>query len=449
MENRRVSKHFYCYVCKKDFKLLVDPERLEEVSCPTCNQRFVVLAPNVPPKPAEPIPPPQPQPTDPNFREYSGPQQDPGYFHGSRPSVPVQEPMYDGYPSFQQPHPVPEPEYEDGEEAGYSPEQAGPYGEEMKSSAQFYGEPQTMFFPSATANIQISGSMPGGFHISFGGGEPEVRRTVGRRLPGDPRLGRGHHHQTHMMETGFPPMPFPMGMPAFPNMNNLFGNLGFPGLHFNDFFGQDNMFSIDPDFDAEDFGINFSSNFIPAGGDIDLAEALSFQQEQPTGNPPASKRAVTRLPIFALEEKHCKKGADGKLEFPACTICCSNIGLGEKAQLLPCGHMYHPDCIKPWFDQNNTCPTCRYELPTDDVGYEEERRRNAASRRQQRRQQRESTRVPPRVHVRPAPRRVPAPVPPRASAPAPAAGHQHHYVHRFSGGPSRGRGHGFDKGGFK
>jgi len=117
----------------------------------------------------------------------------------------------------------------------------------------------------------------------------------------------------------------------------------------------------------EDFGNNFASNF-----DLEyifhLGQLLSMQTSQPA-RPPASKEAVSNLPVFKLEKKHCKVGTNGKWDLPGCAICCSNIALGEECQLLPCGHMYHPACVKPWFDQNNTCPTCRYELPTDDPAY--------------------------------------------------------------------------------
>ncbi|CDW86796.1 ring finger protein [Stylonychia lemnae] len=38
---------------------------------------------------------------------------------------------------------------------------------------------------------------------------------------------------------------------------------------------------------------------------------------------------------------------------------------------MPCTHMFHDECLIPWLEKHNSCPTCRFELPTEDNDYEQ------------------------------------------------------------------------------
>ena len=35
--------------------------------------------------------------------------------------------------------------------------------------------------------------------------------------------------------------------------------------------------------------------------------------------------------------------------------------MGEEVQVMPCsdGHVFHPPCLAPWLENNNSCPSCR------------------------------------------------------------------------------------------
>ncbi|CAN4076615.1 unnamed protein product [Withania somnifera] len=100
--------------------------------------------------------------------------------------------------------------------------------------------------------------------------------------------------------------------------------------------------------------------------------------------PPASKQVVENLPVTTItDEVLTKLGADAE-----CAICREVLVVDDKMQELPCKHMFHPPCLKPWLDKHNSCPICRHELLTDDHHYEswkerekeaEEERKGAAN----------------------------------------------------------------------
>ncbi|XP_073059914.1 uncharacterized protein [Primulina eburnea] len=87
------------------------------------------------------------------------------------------------------------------------------------------------------------------------------------------------------------------------------------------------------------------------------------------GSPPAAKSVVENLPSVVytkevVEENSC---------LVSCAVCMDEFAVGEKLTRMPCFHLYHGECILPWLHNRNTCPVCRYELPTDDADYERRR----------------------------------------------------------------------------
>ncbi|EQC40431.1 hypothetical protein SDRG_02327 [Saprolegnia diclina VS20] len=42
-----------------------------------------------------------------------------------------------------------------------------------------------------------------------------------------------------------------------------------------------------------------------------------------------------------------------------CSICTEVYSAGETVATLPCAHLFHDDCIKPWFAEHDKCPQCK------------------------------------------------------------------------------------------
>lgn len=60
--------------------------------------------------------------------------------------------------------------------------------------------------------------------------------------------------------------------------------------------------------------------------------------------PPASKQVVANLPVITVTDEFLMKlVADAE-----CAICREVLVVDDKMQELPCKHMFHPPCLKPW-----------------------------------------------------------------------------------------------------
>jgi hypothetical protein len=50
-----------------------------------------------------------------------------------------------------------------------------------------------------------------------------------------------------------------------------------------------------------------------------------------------------------------------------CAICIDDFESGESIRPLPCGHIYHPECVDPWLlKHNRKCPTCQQDCVVEE-----------------------------------------------------------------------------------
>ncbi|XP_047066272.1 E3 ubiquitin-protein ligase RING1-like [Lolium rigidum] len=73
------------------------------------------------------------------------------------------------------------------------------------------------------------------------------------------------------------------------------------------------------------------------------------------GQPPATPASIAALPTVQVSEPAA-----------VCAICKDDLPLAAAARRLPCGHLYHSTCIVQWLQMHNSCPVCRYCLPSTD-----------------------------------------------------------------------------------
>ncbi|WZZ45375.1 hypothetical protein YC2023_041634 [Brassica napus] len=70
--------------------------------------------------------------------------------------------------------------------------------------------------------------------------------------------------------------------------------------------------------------------------------------------------AIESLPRVEMGDFHIKAEAN-------CAVCTEVFEAGAEGREMPCKHIFHGDCIVPWLSIRNSCPVCRFELPSDPV----------------------------------------------------------------------------------
>lgn len=137
--------------------------------------------------------------------------------------------------------------------------------------------------------------------------------------------------------------------------------------------GANIQFVIENNADDQAFRLpaNLGDYFVGPGLE-QLIQQLAENDPNRYGTPPASKSAIQALPVIKITNDLMDSDSS------QCAVCKDSFELGEEAKQMPCKHIYHSDCILPWLEMHNSCPVCRYELPTDDPDYESRARANPA-----------------------------------------------------------------------
>jgi hypothetical protein len=85
-----------------------------------------------------------------------------------------------------------------------------------------------------------------------------------------------------------------------------------------------------------------------------------------TSSHPACSHSISNLKLIPrLSQKRVQKHIQ-------CAICLEPFKKAQRNTLMmPCRHLFHKGCVERWLRSSGTCPTCRYELLTDNAEYNE------------------------------------------------------------------------------
>ncbi|KAL5721336.1 RING-type E3 ubiquitin transferase [Ranunculus cassubicifolius] len=226
------------------------------------------------------------------------------------------------------------------------------------------------FFQSVLGGGGNNSGIPMMFSSSGGGGAAGMDAfTEFARMLGDPEIrgggggGFGRSASSTTTATGLSPDAFnPMSF-----LQNYLQNLRAGGANIQFVVDNNPMDPLEGLFGGGGIGIgggrNLGDYFIGPGLE-QLIQQLAENDPNRYGTPPASKTAVEGLPVITITKEMLES------DNSQCAVCKDEFELGMEARQMPCKHIYHPDCILPWLELHNSCPVCRYELPTDDPDYE-------------------------------------------------------------------------------
>jgi E3 ubiquitin-protein ligase RNF115/126 len=116
--------------------------------------------------------------------------------------------------------------------------------------------------------------------------------------------------------------------------------------------------------------LDFIINILGMNGEDDNMESIiNYIMQHDTnryGNPPASKFAIDSLERVICDINCLNSLKKETNSENSCAVCKDEFELNQGLIYLPCKHIFHDGCILPWLKERNSCPTCRFELASEE-----------------------------------------------------------------------------------
>ena len=233
---------------------------------------------------------------------------------------------------------------------GEVPDFSNPYGNNFFSNNNIKLNPRTQ-------PLEYLQNFFGGFGIEF-----PVKEIMNQ-----PQINKGLNKKNNTNKTKTVSAPKILTKKNINNIrtNNINNNNNKIKVHRHEF--DKNIFDVNyisnnDEIFIENYCSNFRSNLEKEAFDYLLSlikgnRVLPSQQKQV----PIKNDIFNLLNKFDMNEKYMKKNLD-TFEPPFCCICLQNINIKQKCILLPCGHLFHFQCVKLWLNKNCVCPMCRFDL---------------------------------------------------------------------------------------
>ena len=94
------------------------------------------------------------------------------------------------------------------------------------------------------------------------------------------------------------------------------------------------------------------------------AATLATSQEIDEGSAGDTARGLTasqihRLKVFPFRSAETEQAKPGQWHQHECSVCMEALEEGDVCAELPCGHVFHRECVTEWLARRPSCPICR------------------------------------------------------------------------------------------